>query len=109
MSTIPPSNANLVTGVVQTTVSQKQRATEKASVEKQLAQQAREQAFLSDQQEHQVEDTLHTEDNIIVRKHNEEESHQQRKHRHRKLPEDNKPSDASDDPQQKPDHIDLQA
>jgi hypothetical protein len=108
MSAIPPSNANLVTGVVQTTVTQKQRATEKAADDTQRAQQAREQAFSSDQQEHQVEDTLHTED-TIVRRHDEEESHQQGRHRHRHLPEDNPAGDDLSDTEPKPDHIDLHA
>lgn len=107
MSSIPPSNMNLVTGITQTTVSQRQRAVEKDSEKNQQAQQTKEQSFLSDQQEHQVEDTLQLED-ARVRKHDEEESHQQRKHRHRNLPEDQvQPSE--DDEGEKPDHIDLQA
>ena len=107
MSAIPPSNANLVSGVIQTTVTQKQRAAEKAADETLRARFVVEQASSSDQQEHQVEDTLHAEDNR-VRKHDEEESHQQRQHRHRTLPEDNPTGTAPDD-EDKPDHIDLQA
>ncbi len=107
MSAIPPSNANLVTGVIQTTVSQKQRATEKAADDTLRDQQAREQAFSTDRQEHQVEDTLQTED-PRVRKHDEEESHQQRRHRHRSLPEDH-PAGETPDEDEKTDHIDLQA
>ncbi len=108
MSAIPPANANLVTGVAQTTVSQRQRATEKASEEKQRAQMTSEQASLSDQQEHQVEDTLHTED-TRVRRHDEEEFHQQRRHRHRQMPEDHSGNDGQEEETAKPEHIDLQA
>jgi hypothetical protein len=107
MSSIPPSNMNLVTGIVQTTVSQRQRAVEKDSEKNQQAQQAKEQSFLSDEQEHKVEDTLQLDD-ARVRKHDEEESHQQRKHRHRNMPEDQNPSPDNDEGE-KPDHIDLQA
>lgn len=107
MSSIPPANTNLVTGVVQTTVTQRQRAAEKSADEKQQAQQAREQSFLSDQQEHQVEDTLHAED-PRVRRHDDEESHQQRRHRHRPMPEDNPAGDSQEETGE-PDHIDLHA
>ena len=67
----------------------------------------KEQSFLSDQQEHQVEDTLHLENNR-VRKHDDEESHQQRRHRHRNLPEDQaQPMEKNEDDDSE--HIDLQA
>ena len=106
MSAIQPSNTNMVTGVAQTTASQKQRSVEKDSEEKQHNTLVREQDLLSDQQKHQVEDTLHAED-TRVRKNNEEESHQQRKHRHRRLPEDNLPADQQENTDSE--HIDLTA
>jgi hypothetical protein len=105
MSSIPPSSANLVNSVLQASVSQRQRAVEKDTEEKKQTLLAREQAFLSDQQQNQVEDTLQTE-NARVRKHDDEESHQQRRHRHRQMPEDSSESTANEDEQT---HIDLQA
>lgn len=107
MSAIPPANANLVSGVIQSAAAQKHRAAEKAGEDIEQSHLAREQSRASDQQEHEVEDTLHTED-TRVRRHDEEESHQQRRHRHRALPEDNQPSD-SQDAEDAAAHIDLQA
>jgi hypothetical protein len=105
MSSIPP--ANLAGSIAQTAVTQKQRADEKSIDERGKTDQAKEQASLSDRQEHQVEDTQHTEDKR-VRRHDDEESHQQR-HRHRKLPEDQQNADGEDEQDESQLHIDLQA
>ncbi len=105
MSGVPP--ANIVTGIVQTAVAQKQSADKKNLEEKQRLSQSREQATLSDQQETQVEDTLETEE-TIVRRHDEEESHQQQQHKHRTLPEDEQDS-SNTEPLSTSEHIDLQA
>ncbi len=107
MSSIPPSNVNLVAGIAQTSVSQRDRAIEKDTEKNRQQTQFREQTFLSDQQEHQVEDTLHLV-NTRVRKHDDEESHQQRQHQHRSLPEDDIGS-SDDETQDSNSHIDLQA
>jgi len=108
MSTIPPANTNLVSGVAQANVPGRQRVTEKNSEDRLQARQTQEQMSRSDEQKNQVEDTLHAED-TRVRKHDEEESHQQKKHQHRRLPED--PQDPTDPETtaEKPEHIDLQA
>ncbi len=106
MSGIPP--ANIVAGIAQTTVSQKKRSDEKNSEETQRSAQSRELLTLTDRKEHQVEDTLLTED-TRVRKHDDEESHQQQKHRHRVLPEDDQSGKDSDEETEDSKHIDLQA
>lgn len=107
MSGIPP--ANIAAGIVQATVSERQRAEEKNVEDRQKAQQAKEQAKLSDQQEHQVEDTLQA-DGTRVRRHDEEEARRRRRHRYRPLPED--PQDGDDEETnggEADPHIDLQA
>ncbi len=106
MSSIPPANMNLVAGITQTASSQRRQAVEKDSKDRQQAHLVREQTFLDDLQDHQVEDTLQTEDTRI-RRQNEEESHQQKKHRHRQMPEDN--LDTNSEGPDDSDHIDLQA
>jgi hypothetical protein len=108
MSSIPPSNVNYIAGIVQTSFSQKDRAVEKDSEKNRQAQQAKEQTFLSDQQEHEVEDTLRLE-NTRIRKHDEEESHQQRQHKHRPMPEDNADPSPDTPNGDEADHLDLQA
>lgn len=106
MSGIPP--ANIVAGIAQTTVSQKKRTDEKNAEEKQRAAQSKELATLTDQKEHQVEDTILTED-TRVRKHDDEESHQQQQHRHRAMPEDEQTGNETLQDEDAPEHIDLQA
>jgi hypothetical protein len=96
----------LVTGVIQTTSSQRKQSAEKSTEENQQADLTREHFFITDQHDHQVEDTLHTED-TIVRRHDEEESHQQQKHKHRQLPEDKQPTPDAENTSK--DHIDVQA
>ncbi len=82
MSGIPP--ANLVTGVIGAIVSEKQRADEKKVEDRRRAQQAAEQAKLSDQQEHQVEETEQTE-MPGVRRHDDEEAHQRNRYKYHRI------------------------
>lgn len=105
MSGIPP--ANLASGIAATTLTQKQRADEKNTEEHQKADQARERANLSDKQKYQVEDTLEAETRG-VRRHDDEESHQKRRHKHRKMPEDQQETEEDQTDEEQP-HIDLQA
>ncbi len=107
MSGIPP--ANIVTGVVQTTVAQQRRAEEKNVEERQKAQQNKEQVKLTDQKEHQVEDTLHTED-TRVKRHDEEESRRRNQYKYSSLPEDEPSNSTESDSEESEGHrLDLQA
>ena len=102
MSSIPPGN--IVGSIAATTVTQKQRADQQDSEEhKQLAQ-AREQANLSDKEEHQVEDTLETANPKVYRG-------DQQQTQHRKRPRDQAQYQhlEQQDNDQRPEHIDLEA
>jgi len=102
MSSIPPGN--IVGSIAAATVTQKQRADQQDSEEHKQVEQVREQANLSDKEEHQVEDTLETA-NPKVRRGDQQQT------RHRKRPRGQgqyQHPDRQDD-QRRPDHIDLEA
>jgi len=105
MSGIPP--ANIAASIAQATVTEKQNADERRVEDRRKALQAKEQAREADRKEHEVEDTLEAEQQR-VRRHDEEESHRQQRHKHRAMPEDGANDDQPEDTDQTS-HIDLQA
>jgi hypothetical protein len=104
MTNIPPTN--LAGSVVQATVVEKQQAETRVARDREKDVRAREAAKAADAQEHEVEDTLEVQMDR-VRRQDDEESHHQRQHKHRQMPEDDR-SPIEVDEDGKP-HIDLQA
>jgi len=100
MSSIPP--ANIIGSIAQAAVTQKQRAEEEDSQVHRQTQQTREQAAVSDKQQHQVEDAVETETSKVKRR-DEEEGNRRRNRKDQWHYHD---ADTADDSTP---HIDVQA